>query len=117
MYKIEDLADWNSNYKLNTMGRGTEAQRKAVERIGGKLLQRQFMIHRYRDDKKIQMLVNMKNSINEEIIKLEEQMGQTCQDIEQYFIDNEGSMYAPYVQSNQLYKSNYSEWLERNELK
>ena len=116
MYSIEDLADWNSNYKLNAMGRGTESQRKAVERIGRKLLQRQFMIHRYKDDKKIQTLVNMKNTIYEEKKKLEEQMRQTCQDIEQYFMDNEGSMYAPYVQSNQHYNSNYSEWLKRNEL-
>lgn len=113
MYTIEDSADWNSGYKLNAMGQGTESQRKAVERINIKLLRRQHMIHKYINNKQIQEYITIENEIEEQIQKLQHQIRDTCQLKEQYFIDNEGEHYAPYVMSNQLYNSNYNDWLKR----
>ena len=116
MYKIEDLADWNSNYKINAMGRGTETQRKSAERIRGKLLQRQFMIHKYMNNKQIQKLIDIQNNNEKEIERLEREQQTISEKIEMYLMNNEKEIYAPYIKSNQLYNSDYSNWLERNEL-
>ena len=102
-----------SQRKRRKAKRVANEKRKAVERINIKLLRRQHMIHKYINNKQIQEYITIENEIEEQIQKLQHQIRDTCQLKEQYFIDNEGEHYAPYVMSNQLYNSNYNDWLKR----